>query len=201
MMKIIIERGADVNSADPLGRRPIHYATFRTVDHVAQLLSSGADIRVKDKLGRTILHTAVTSGRVDVVQKILSLTDGLVNEPDYDGWTPLLWVTRRCINWDTLSSNQASITKLLIAQGADLWVKGQSWEQESSALKLARYYGSSSKIISLLTPKEKKKVHKNGQERVWNPQVHRSRKAKIQGGFCDACLYVSTHILIYLGLH
>jgi ankyrin repeat protein len=195
MIKTIIERGADVNGADPLGRRPIHFATMRTVDHVAQLLSSGANIQVKDKLGRTLLHTAVTSGRVDVVQMILSLTDRLVNEPDYDGWTPLLWVTRSCNDWDTLSSNQASIIKILIAQGADLWAQGQSWEQEWSALKLARYHGSSGEIISLLTPKEKKKIDKNGQERVWNPQVHRSRKAKFQDGYCDACLYVSTRIL------
>ena len=194
IIKSLLVSGADVNCPDVFDRRPIHHATFRTVDHMSLLLSSGADIHARDKLGRTALHTAVASGRVDVVQKVLSLTNGLINEPDVDGWTPLLWATRPCREWGGITSNQAEILKLLISRGANLWVKGKGVDQEWSALKLAKYHSASPEIIALLTPDIKKRVKEDGDEETWDPQLHRSRKARSQNGYCDACLYASASL-------
>ncbi|KAI1124132.1 ankyrin repeat-containing domain protein [Nemania abortiva] len=188
LINMLVEGGGDVRAADTFGRRPIHHATFKTVQHIERLLSLGADTDVRDKLGRTLLHTAVTSGRVDVVEKCLSLTKGLINEPDDDGWTPLLWAVRTCDEWGVVSSNRAAIIQLLLAEGADVRATGRCCHQVWSALKLARYYGAGEEIVSLLTPKESV-VTENGQETAWDRLSHQSRKAKCHNGYCDACLY------------
>ncbi|KAI1747319.1 ankyrin repeat-containing domain protein [Xylaria castorea] len=188
LIKMLIEKGAELDNADTMDRRPIHYATFRTVKHIEQLLSFGVNTQVKDKLGRTVLYTAVASGRVDVVKKCLSITSGLVNDRDCDGWTPLLWAVRPCGKWGVASSNLAAIIELLLNRGADLWATGKYCDQEWSALKLARYYGASEDVTALLIPQENS-IKKDGQERVWNALTHSSRQANYYGGYCDACLY------------
>lgn len=190
-IKMLVEQGAEVEDTDTINRRPIHHATFRTVKHIEQLLSFGVNTQVRDKLGRTVLHTAVGSGRVDVVEKCLSVTTGLVNNPDCDGWTPLLWAVRSCGFCGSDSSNRAAIIELLLARGANLWAIGRHGDQEWSALKLARYYGASKEVISLLTPKEKTIHKKDGKEGAWNALNHSSRKGKYHVRvYCDACLYV-----------
>ncbi|KAI1427614.1 ankyrin repeat-containing domain protein [Xylaria sp. FL1777] len=188
LIQLLVEAGAVVNEDDSMNRRPIHYATFRTVKHIEQLLSLGADTQVKDKLGRTLLHTAVSSGRVDVVEKCLSITSGLVNEPDNDGWTPLLWAVLPFNFWGGFSSGRAAVIKLLLDKGADPWVTRTYHGKEWSALKLACYHGAGKEVVSLLIPKEKT-VERNGQEMTWDLQAHRYRKGKPHGvGYCDACL-------------
>ncbi|KAI0549769.1 ankyrin repeat-containing domain protein [Xylaria curta] len=189
LINMLIEMGAEVDDADTMDRRPIHHASFRTVRHIEQLLSLGVNTQVKDKLGRTILHTAVASGRLDVVQKCLSITSGLINDPDCDGWTPLLWAVRPCGRWGVASSNTAAIIELLLTMGANLWATGRYCDQEWSALKLARYYGASEDITALLTPKERN-IKRDEQENAWTALAHRTRKAQqYDDGYCDACLY------------
>jgi ankyrin repeat protein len=191
MIKLILDKGADVDWADNFGRRPIHYSSFKTLDHVQLLLYSGADVTAKNKLGQTPLHIAVVTGRVDVVELILSRTKNYINEPDHDGWTPLLWACRLCNRWDTASNIEASVIKLLLSHGADLWVRGQSWDQEWSPLKLAMYHGASDEVVKLLTPKIKKRVSKKGEEEVWDPKFHASHRASRTLAYCDVCLFVS----------
>lgn len=196
LVTLLIEHGAEVDDADTLGRRPIHHATFRTIQHVEQLLSAGVDTQVRDKLGRTILHTAVSSGRLEVVEKCLSITSGLVNDPDRDGWTPLHWAIRPSYHHEAPDlPDQVPIIKLLLAKGADLCLKGRYCGQEWSALRLARYYGASKELTSLLIPRQYA-AEKDGYEgpleslEAWNALAHFSPKGKLQDGFCDACLCV-----------
>jgi ankyrin repeat protein len=191
MIKLILDKGADIDWADNFGRRPIHYASFKTLDHVQLLLDSGADVTAKNKLGQTPLHIAVVTGRVDIVELILSRTKNYINEPDHDGWTPLLWACRLCDWWGTTSNIEASVIKLLVSRGADLWVRGQSRDQEWSPLKLAKYHGASDEVVKLLTPKVKKRVNKKGEEEVWDAKFHASRRASRTSGYCDVCLFVS----------
>ncbi|KAH6845405.1 ankyrin repeat-containing domain protein [Chaetomium sp. MPI-CAGE-AT-0009] len=199
-LKTFLDRDIDANVADFLDRLPIHHATFRTVKHVEQLLSSGADIRAKDRLGRTILHTAVTSGRLDVVQKVLSMTSGLVNEPDLDGWTPLHWALRKCDHWGIVSTDRAAIIQLLIDEGADVLATGHCCHEEWSPLRLSRLYGLSREIISLLTPKMKTTADQ-GRKQAWSAKSHHSRTAKSYNGYCDACLHVSFARFLLHRLH
>ncbi|KAK4205444.1 putative ankyrin [Triangularia verruculosa] len=195
LLEFIMDQGAvldDINVAAPNGCRPIHFATFQSVEHISHVLANGAVIDVRDKLGRTILHTAIGSGRPDVVQKVLSIGGRqLVREKDRDGWTPLMWAVRRCDGWGTSMDELADIVRLLLDHGADLWATGRQGEEMGwSALRLARYYGHTGEVISLLTPKKKEGVNGKGEVTMWNVRAHRSRQATVfAGAYCDLCLY------------
>ncbi|KAH8787869.1 ankyrin repeat-containing domain protein [Diaporthe sp. PMI_573] len=131
--KFLIERGADVGWKDAWGRGPVHFAALQTPGHFQLLLDSVSDIdddslgiATKTNLGHTPLHFAVASGSTDLVELVLSRTRGKtsINEPDEDGWTPLLWACRPCDKWGTPAQVQHAIVKLLLDRGADPLVRG-----------------------------------------------------------------------------
>ena len=74
-----------------MGRQPIHFALYRTKDHIEVLREHGANLFAADKMESSALHFAVVSGRLDVVQYILKEGQGrdlgrdLVNAKDIDG--------------------------------------------------------------------------------------------------------------------
>ena len=58
-VKLLISKGADINSKDKGGNIPLHYAVKAGKIEVVQLLiEAGADINVKDNRDRTPLHMA-----------------------------------------------------------------------------------------------------------------------------------------------
>lgn len=197
--KFLIERGADVGWKDPWGRRPVHFAALRTPDHIRLLLDSvsGVDddslgIATKTNLGHTPLHFAVASGSADLVELVLSRTRGKtsINEPDEDGWTPLMWACRPCDEWGTPAQVQHSIVKLLLDRGADPSVRGRTWDDERwSPLKVARYHGASDEVVHLL-----KKAMRHGREKEEKEDFHASKKGvRYPSAYCDMCLFVSFH--------
>ncbi|KNG84928.1 hypothetical protein ANOM_006408 [Aspergillus nomiae NRRL 13137] len=101
IIRNLVDRGVPVRGYDAMGRRPIHFALYRTIEHVQYLLENGADLFEKDILGRNALHFAVVSGRLDLVKFIIQRKPMLVNEEDCDGWTPLFWAVRECLRWQT----------------------------------------------------------------------------------------------------
>ena len=192
LIKLMLEKGAKTDVEDELGRKPIHLAAFRTVEHIELLLDDGKLNSAEDKLKRTPLHYAVVSGRVEVVKRVLDLVPELLDVPDSDGWTPLLWAARTCGKWYTTVDELPEIIELLLSRGADLWVRGEGLDREWSPLKVARYYGVADRVIELLTPKSKERA-KDGETETWDDRFHLSKKAVIRDdGFCDACLLVST---------
>jgi hypothetical protein len=128
---------------------------------------------------------------VDLVKLILSRAEGLINAPDNDGWTPLLWACRPCGRWGTPSTPEAAVIKLLITHGADLWARGQGYDQDWSPLKLARYHGASTKVLRLLVPEKQRRVNEKGEGDIWDPEFHKSRRAQVEDLFCAACFFVS----------
>jgi ankyrin repeat protein len=59
----VLDRGADVNAADPGGYTPLMYATnLGLVDNVKLLLQHGADATRKSKYGETELSVAERPG-------------------------------------------------------------------------------------------------------------------------------------------
>lgn len=92
VVKWLIDRGADTNVEDMVGRRPIHFALYRTLDHVKCLLDpvNKTELFVTDLLQRNALHFAVVSGRLEVVKYILDQKPYLAKEKDCDDWTPTL---------------------------------------------------------------------------------------------------------------
>jgi ankyrin repeat protein len=54
VMKVLVEKGADVNAANDLGMTPMHYAVQRGADRIIEYLASkGARFDTKNKQGRT----------------------------------------------------------------------------------------------------------------------------------------------------
>ena len=54
VMKLLVDKGADVNAANDAGMTPMHYAVQRGVDRIIEYLASkGARFDIKNKQGRT----------------------------------------------------------------------------------------------------------------------------------------------------
>ncbi|KAG5802751.1 hypothetical protein H9Q74_012333 [Fusarium xylarioides] len=201
LIKLILEKGADIGWQDLQGRRPVHYAALKTVQHVHLLLEASGDdeerlgITTKTKSGLTVLHFAVATGRADLVELVLSHTSGTIsiNEPDDDGWTPLLWACRVCESWGTPKEISHEIVKLLLDRGADPSVRGRtSDDREWSPLKMAGFHGASQEVIELLTASPSKK-----KEDDWKSKFHVSKKAARTTWYCDLCLFHVYGILYY----
>ncbi|KAF4435613.1 ankyrin 1 [Fusarium acutatum] len=201
MIKLILEKGADIGWQDLQGRRPIHYAALKTVQHFHLLLEASGDdeerlgITTKTKSGLTVLHFAVATGRSDLVELVLSHTSGTIsiNEPDDDGWTPLLWACRVCESWGTPKEISPEIVKLLLDRGADPSVRGRtSDDREWSPLKMARFHGASQEVIDLLTASPSRM-----KEDDWKSKFHVSKKAARTTWYCDLCLFHVYGILYY----
>jgi ankyrin repeat protein len=73
-----------------LGGNPSTTHRLSPLGNVRLLLDVGADLTAKTKIGQLPLHIAAASGHLDIVELILSRTKHLINEPDADGWTPLM---------------------------------------------------------------------------------------------------------------
>ena len=127
MVKLIIEEGTETDVKDGMGRVAIHFAAARSPRNLQLILIAGADIEVKDRMGRTAIHWAVIGGQIDVVERVLALSRGLVDQADIDGWTPLLWAAKGCGTYvkPATSWTQEKIITLLLDRGADPCIRGK----------------------------------------------------------------------------
>lgn len=81
-IKLLLNHGADVNSRDSTGRRPLHCVrgdrpAYREVADV--LLSHGADINARDANGWTILHSMLPTRTDDRQQKTEPQVEALID--------------------------------------------------------------------------------------------------------------------------
>ncbi|KUJ16883.1 ankyrin [Mollisia scopiformis] len=199
MVKYLLGKGAKVDVPDSQGRVATHYAAVQSVHHFTPLINAEADIELKDKMERSTLHWAALGGRLDVVERVLYLSRSLVDQPDVDGWTPLLWAARQCgteHNVGTVSA-QKQIINFLIGQGADPCVVGKTLDgREWTTVKVARYHGVDEEVIELLIEKIKEKLENEGSADTWDDAVHASAKAQVHTGSCDSCLSVSSYSIL-----
>ena len=193
VVRLMLEKGTSIDISDPMGRMAIHFAAAKSIGNFQLILDSGADVEVADNTGRTALHWASISGMVHVVNHIISLSRGLVNQIDNDGWSPLLWAARGCDNSlkEVSSKAQEEVIKLLLNRGADPCVTAKGMDRDWSPVKVARYHGVDSGVIHLLEEKAKEKLQRTGG--VWDEDFHASRQAdRIDGCYCDCCFVVSS---------
>jgi ankyrin repeat protein len=193
VLDMILEHRAQLDSQDKVGRRPIHFALYRTVEFIQKLCDKGADLDCKDLMDRGPLHFAVLSGRLDVVKHVLKGREHLVNQVDIDNWTPLLWAVRKCGLWETQTSERADIIEELYKHGAKRLVLGKGIGREWTPYSLARYYDLDDSILKLVTPSEEE-IEKSPQKEYWHFTLKENTKAARvadDSWFCDACLMVS----------
>lgn len=102
VVKLLIDKGANVNITDKFKSTPLHYANHLSI--VKYLVENGADINAKNNEGNTPLHTAVNFPIVEyLVEKGAD-----VNIPNFKGYTPLHF------------AKNVIIAEYLIEQGADI---------------------------------------------------------------------------------
>ncbi|KAH8654475.1 ankyrin repeat-containing domain protein [Tricladium varicosporioides] len=193
MVKLLLDKDCKITAEDPVGRVAIHFAAGRSLENFQAVFNAGGDVDVKDNVGRSVLHWAVIGGHVEVVERILSLSRDLLDEPDMDGWTPLLWACRGSRRYvDPCQTRPFStpqeIIKLLLDRGANPLVRGKGLEHEWSTVKLANFHGFDDACVNLLTKAAQEKMAKDGEGEVWNPEFHASKHGWRSTGTCGGCL-------------
>ncbi|KAH8763628.1 ankyrin repeat-containing domain protein [Diaporthe sp. PMI_573] len=191
MVRKLTDKRVDVNAEDRIGRKPIHFALYRTLDMVEYLIDVGAQLQSKDRMGRGALHFAVVSGDTNIVDFLLTRWPQLVHERDNDDWTPLLWAMRICDLWDTQSSERTTIIQLLIKCGADRLVEGDGLDRKWTAYGLATYYALGDAILDLVTPTHAELEAMESDKRVRFQYVLKAEKKRARcnkPSYCDACL-------------
>ncbi|KAL0633840.1 putative ankyrin-repeat protein [Maublancomyces gigas] len=87
MIKLLLNRGAEVDTRDHLGRTSLHLGSWFGPEVVRFLLENGADTSARDMNGYTPLHTAVRHS--EEVMRILLEKGADVNAKDGNGSTPM----------------------------------------------------------------------------------------------------------------
>ena len=116
MVRLLIERGADVNTANTEGVTPLMWGAG-DADKVRLLLAKGAKVDVRTELGRTPLLMAATyAGNVEAV-KLLLASGAKPNDSDQFRETPLTSAAKR---------GDGQIAEILIAAGCDVQAGGRA---------------------------------------------------------------------------
>lgn len=186
MLKFLIRRKAQLNVTDRQGRRAVHLAcTSRHADGIKSLAEADAEVDVKDRFGRMPIHFAASSSSDSCVEYLLDTHKHTnINAADHDGWTPLLWAAR---------SGDANTITRLIAENADVWVRGRAYGAggEWSALKLMNFADRNTALREELEPKERVRTNNEGEKEEWNDYWHECMAADKKNVACKSCLVVS----------
>ncbi|KAM0530870.1 hypothetical protein ACHAQF_008805 [Verticillium nonalfalfae] len=180
----LLEHGANTEVEDSIGRRPTHVAAIGLDFGPAlrSLISRGASVLTSDKMGLLPVHYAAHGGHPEQLEVLLDQPGVLVNAPDTDGWTPLMWAcTNRRFPVERIN--------LLIAKGADIWARGDGWDHQWSPLRLARFNGLDAEVQALLQPDSAAKGSEGVEpERVWDEEFHQIEEGNWSHGECFACM-------------
>ena len=99
-MQLLLDGGADPDSANCDGFTPLHEAAWSgDVDAWKLLLDKGANPNCLSHIGWTPLHYAVWRGNTDLVQLLLN-AGAEPNKADNKGKTPLLIAQERSVEFE-----------------------------------------------------------------------------------------------------
>lgn len=195
-IRVLLERRVKTNVTDMMGRKPIHLACHGGHEQFHQIwgASGKCNIKDQDKMQRTVFHWAAQHMAPDTLEKLIadigSEVSQVINEPDIDGWTPLLWACRPCDRGtndeEEQEKSQKAIIRMLLDSGASLQVAGTIGPSTDmwSLRKAAVYSGMGKDVLKLLETNSEP----SGEEAT---ETFRVGDAKSEL-WCDACYWVST---------
>ncbi len=144
IVKLLLEKGANVNAKDKYGDTPLLRATKqRHLEIVKLLLDKGADVNEKDKYGDTPLLSAVEIDHLEIV-KLLLEKGANVNAKNMNGYTPLMRATE---------NGHLEMVKLLLDRGANVNEKNKNNYETSLHWAVWRRWGGDLEIAKLLLEK------------------------------------------------
>ena len=111
VVRVLIEKGAEINFKDNYGRTPLLWAAIGDHESIARLLiEKGAEVNSKDDRSRTPLSLAAT-GSFESVVRLLIEKGAEVNSRDYSGRTSLSMAA---------TGSFEEVVRLLIEKGAEV---------------------------------------------------------------------------------
>jgi ankyrin repeat protein len=149
VVRLLLEKGADLETKDEDGQTPLIWAARNGHEAVARLLlEKGAVLDAKNEDGRTPLMLTAQNGH-EAVARLLLEKGADLEAKNVNGWTPLMW---------TALHGREAVARLLLEKGAVLDAKHEyGW----TLLTLAAEYGHEA-VARLLLEKGADLEMKNG---------------------------------------
>lgn len=200
---LLLQRGATVNVKDAMGRTPMHMSCVGGALSFQEVYKAGGNhnLREKDNWGRTVFHWAAQHGLPGVLEDLVTeLGTELINEPDLDGWTPLMWACwpgdlRGASSGPEKNDNepehcQARVFRILLENGARPDVTGKIgdsvWSLRDVALFNKMQKSCLQQVEDALTS-----ITVQPTEPPETVDQKKGRIGAIRDELCDACYYVS----------
>ena len=106
--RLLIDKGAQVEARNIIGRTPLFYAARGHIEIVRLLCDRGADVEARTNDGRRPLHDAAYHGHISVVKELIEERNAEINAR-YDGGTTALTLAR--------ARNKPDVAAYLVSHG------------------------------------------------------------------------------------
>lgn len=207
IISLLLQRGATANVVDAMGRTPLHFSCVGGVLNFQEIYKAGGNhnLGYKDKFQRTVFHWVAQHGLPQVLEDLIAeLGTDLIDEPDIDGWTPLLWAcwpgklkttdSGPDKDGDEPEQRQVRIFRILLENGARPDVSGKIggavWSLRDLALFNKLTWSCLQQVEDALTSITVKSIVPSE-----FTDSNKGRVGALMYKICDACYYVSDFCL------